>query len=371
MIIRQDQIDFPAHAADFPENSPELCLFFDIETTGLSWKRSHLYMLGVIFYENAHWYKKLWFCQKPSEESDVLREFSPLLNSRKHLMHYNGTTFDIPYLMHKYTFYQHQQSWEHLISHDFYHMARPFQRIWDMKSMKQKDLEQKFGVVRTDPYSGKDLISFYQQYLKNADETLLEALFLHNSEDMDGLLLLLPLFYLQRIFEGDCRTFDEIRIISRDECFTLRVTLTESVPCSFVLDTGFFQLDFQQNICDITIPIAVGTKKYFFSDYKNYYYLRYEDCAIHKSVGTYVDKEYRENAKPSNCYQKKDGGFLPVFQDVFSPVYRDSFRDKHGWIAYTPEFLDSSDQLCSYVSHLFSSALALWKVQTKVRTSTD
>ena len=74
MIIQENIINFPIYSIRELEETPELCLFFDIETTGLSWKRSHLYLMGAIFFENNQWIKKLWFCQKPAEESEVLKE---------------------------------------------------------------------------------------------------------------------------------------------------------------------------------------------------------------------------------------------------------------------------------------------------------
>ena len=106
MLLKDYPVVLPDYILTLEELSPENCLFFDIETTGLSWKTSHLYLLGAVFYENEIWIHRQWFCQKPGEEKEVLLAFSELLSTRKLLFHYNGTTFDVPYLMHKYTFYQ-------------------------------------------------------------------------------------------------------------------------------------------------------------------------------------------------------------------------------------------------------------------------
>ena len=267
MIIHQNNIEFPTYSIQLVEETPELCLFFDIETTGLSWKRSHLYLLGAIFFEENHWVKKLWFCQKPSEESEVLKEFSFLLNSRKYLFHFNGATFDIPYLMHKYTFYQLEQSWEHLISKDLYQAALPFKKIWKMEQMKQKDLEKKFGINREDPYTGGDLIQFYQTYLTTGNEDLLNSLILHNSEDMDGLVDLLPILYLQEIFQGNLKTQNtEVSSSEMDaqESLILKCTFKESLPLDFSIDTKIYQVHINSNWCEMIIPIFHGTKKFFF-----------------------------------------------------------------------------------------------------------
>lgn len=106
MLLKDYPVVLPDYILTLEELSPENCLFFDIETTGLSWKTSHLYLLGAVFYENETWIHRQWFCQKPGEEKEVLLAFSELLSTKKLLFHYNGTTFDVPYLMHKYTFYQ-------------------------------------------------------------------------------------------------------------------------------------------------------------------------------------------------------------------------------------------------------------------------
>ena len=60
----------------------------------------------------------------------------------------------------------------------------------------------------------------------------------------------------------------------------------------------------------IRVPIVEDELHYFFSDYKNYYYLPEEDIAVHKSVAAYVDKAYRENAKAYNSYSKKRSIFV-------------------------------------------------------------
>ncbi len=362
MIIQQNIIVFPTYAISSLEETPELCLFFDIETTGLSWKRSHLYLLGVIYFEEGHWIKKLYFCQKPSEELDVLKEFSLLLNSRSYLFHFNGSTFDVPYLMHKYTFYQLEQSWEDLTSKDLYQAALPFKKLWGMEQMKQKNIEQKFGIERNDPYTGGDLIEFYHQYLKTANEDLLQSLLLHNSEDMDGMIELLPILYLQEIFQGNPKTFfPEIQMECFDETLVFDIALKYDTQIHFETDTGYYQVAISNNRCTITVPVVFGIKKYFFTDYKNYYYLKYEDCAIHKSVGAYVDKEYRENAKAHNCYQKKEGAFLPQFEELFLPMYKDNLKDSCGWFELSRNFLESDKEWTIYVSQLLSHTIQVLK----------
>lgn len=80
MLQKDYPVVFPDYILTQEEFSPENCLFFDIETTGLSWKTSHLYLLGAVFYENGTWIHRQWFCQKPGEEKKcflLFPNFSP------------------------------------------------------------------------------------------------------------------------------------------------------------------------------------------------------------------------------------------------------------------------------------------------------
>ena len=58
-----------------------------------------------------------------------------------------------------------------------------------------------------------------------------------------------------------------------------------------IIITGF------QKEATINAPIYTEELKFFFDNYRDYYYLPAEDMAVHKSVASYVDKNYREPAK--------------------------------------------------------------------------
>ena len=166
MITKEYPISVPVSFLEKTGISPETCLFFDIETTGLSWRRSHLYLLGAVFYTPEGWLQKQWFCQRPGEEKDLLEIFSSLLEQKKTLIHFNGNTFDIPYLMHKSTFYQMELNWDGTTSLDLYQKLLPFKKLLGLEHMRQKDLERYLGRSREDLFSGGELISLYQEYLR-------------------------------------------------------------------------------------------------------------------------------------------------------------------------------------------------------------
>ena len=54
-----------------------------------------------------------------------------------------------------------------------------------------------------------------------------------------------------------------------------------------------------------SIRLCQGQLKHFYPDYRDYYYLPFEDTAIHRSVGEYVDRSARKKATAKTCYTKK------------------------------------------------------------------
>lgn len=351
MIINEFPAVVPESILKSEHLIPQNCLFFDIETTGLSWRRSHLYLLGAVFFNGSQWIHRQWFCQKPGEEKEVLIEFSILLNNHSTLIHFNGSTFDIPYLMHKYTFYRLTQEWDHLDSLDLYKKMHPFKKLLGMEHMRQKDLEVLAGLHREDPYSGGELISYYGKYLQTNDQSLLHMLLLHNQEDIEGMLQLLPLLALPRILSGNIPESFATGFYDPNT-LSMGFSFRETFPLSLSLSDPLYSIKINPEGCTIHIPISYDEKKYFYSDYKDYYYLPLEDEAIHKSVAVYVDKEHREKAKASNCYKKTTGRFLPQFDNLFTPQFLDEYKDSYSWFLLTDDFLDQPDQLRLYASHL-------------------
>ena len=180
-------------------------VFFDIETTGLSWRTSHLYLIGALFFDPAAdtFTLRQWFLDRPTEEKEMLVSFFTFLSDVKQLVHFNGTTFDLPYLTHKALFYQMEDPLSSIASLDLYQALRPFQSILGLSSMKQKNVEQYLSFPRKDQLNGKQLISVYHDYLQTLDEKKLELLFLHNYEDVLGMGSVLELLALPALFHGD------------------------------------------------------------------------------------------------------------------------------------------------------------------------
>lgn len=332
----------------FPD--AEGTVFFDIETTGLSWRNSHLYLLGAVFFDGCQWILQQWFCQRPSEEKTVLEEFQKLLIHRSLLVHFNGKGFDIPYLMHKYTFYQMESPLGTLSQLDLYEKLLPFKKLLGLSHMRQKDLEVFIGLCRLDPFTGGELISCYQNYLKNAEDKLLDTLLLHNREDMEGMLALLPLLAIPSLLDGTLSF--QIHGKAGKDFAGIQLTLPLSLP--ICLDRSVQGIHFTWEGCHVVldIPFFSGTLKFFYENYKDYYYLPLEDEAIHKSVGVYVDREHRRPAKAADCYRRVTGTFLPQFSSLFTPAFREEYRSPLLYFQPSETFFQQEDCLISYTRHL-------------------
>ena len=101
----------------------------------------------------------------------------------------------------------------------------------------------------------------------------------------------------------------------------------------------------------LKVNMYTGELKYYYSNYKDYYYLPTEDTAIHKSVAFYVDKNFRTQAKAANCYSKKTGRFLPQYTEVIEPYFKIEYHDKVTYFELTDELTENDDALKEYILH--------------------
>lgn len=299
-------------------NLPSDTLLFDIETTGLSADTSYLYLIGAICLENGVPTLLQWFCDEYSEEKEVLSSFRDYIRSFPRLVHFNGTGFDIPYINKKFK--------RHCLSYvidsektlDIYKLLLPFRKHTTFPDFKQKTLEQYTGFQREDTFSGADLTEVYAAYAgkyrlatltgktEEAD-ALRYIMLLHNHDDLVGLFHLYGKTKLTNFFTGTLQPSV--------------IRLEDGLLYTFDFPLLPFPVSLQQQECLFTVtnqdtnlflPFYCGELKYFFKDYKNYYYLKFEDTAVHSSIAEWVDKGAKEKCKPATAYQKKNGTFLAL-----------------------------------------------------------
>lgn len=345
MITRKEQPDFsPFYESSLLPPIHEV-LFFDIETTGLSAKTASLYLIGALVFRQGSWQLFQWMAESPEEEGALIETFLEFLSPCSWIAHFNGTSFDVPFLRRKIHAYHLQDPFCEKQSFDLFRSIRPLGKIFCLEHLNQTSLEQFLDISREDKLDGRRLIPIYQNYVQNHDPKAERLLLLHNRDDLTGMLRLLPLLSYPDFFSGKFQVL-ECSLDAEDResfslIFSLSLYLPVPKPLSCRLKHGY--LRFQDTTAQLLIKGKKGLMKHFFSNYQEYYYLPLEDTAIHKSIGAYVDREHREQARASTCYMKKAGAFLPCsLPPEGMNLFRSSYRDSQAYIQCTPEFLSSS-----------------------------
>ena len=296
----------------------------------------------------------------PSHTLIVLQE----LCHYQTVISFNGLGFDIPYLKKKCEKYGLTHPFDEKDYIDIYKEVSGLKFLLKLPDYKQKTIERFLGLSRNDTFSGGELIEVYQNYLKTPDEQAMFFLKQHNYEDVLGMTGLIAIRSYRKLFDGaftvnstETNIYKDRNGIPQKE---LILTLQNQypIPQRVSCQTDAFYL-----ICDgmqskLRIHLFEGTLKFFFDHPEDYYYLPAEDMAIHKSVATYVDKDFRKKATADNCYTKKDAIFVPQYETLITPFFKESSKDKLTYFELTREFLDSDSLLRQYTSHVFRHFLA-------------
>lgn len=333
-------------------------LFLDIETTGFHAKTACLYMIGTLYYENNTWKLCQFLAEEESEEVDVLKEFLKLCNSRRTVIHYNGNTFDLPFLKQKCLQYEIEQPFSDMEGIDLYQRIAPFKKLLFLDNCKQKTVEQFLQITREDTYHAGQLINIYQEYIKTHSSQDEAPLLLHNKNDLEGMFSLLPMLtYMDillvpfRVVKVQANHFVDL---NNEKCheiqMKIRFTSPFPKPISIHANGCYFSGENAEGY--LKVPLFVCEMKYFYSNYRDYYYLPKEDTALHKSVSSFVDSEFREQAKASNCYTRKEGSYLPQWDALFSPVFKHSLEDKQLYFELTEQLKKSPSDFTQYALHI-------------------
>lgn len=339
---------------------PEQILFINIETTGFTAKSSNLYLIGCIYFKNDSWNTIQWIAENYDEEVEVLQAFLEFSLGYTFFIHFNGNKFDIPYLQQKCEIYNIPFLFEVFKGVDIYKRVKPYQSFMKLEDCKQKTLEGFLGIKRMETVAGGELINYYHDYVCNHSEELFDAIVLHNAETLLGMfdliaILAIPdLFNLQvRVMKVQANYYNDYDNKKRQELIlNLRFMTPLPVPLSYQANGCYFTGNDMNGM--LKVPLCEGELKYFYSNYKDYYYIPSEDTAIHKSVAGFVDKDNRKQATAATCYTRKVSTYLPEWELVFTPFYKRSYRDKEIFFELTDEFKTSRESFNKYAEHILS-----------------
>ena len=333
-------------------------IFFDIETTGFSPNSSSLYMIGCARRCDKYIYIDQFFAENPTEEKAVLCAFLEILCQYDTIISFNGIGFDIPYLKAKCDAYGLQENFKGFNYLDIFKSVSQLKFLLKLPNYKQKTIEAFLKLSRNDAQSGGELINVYHAYVKQPSEEALQLLLLHNYEDVIGMIDLLSVLSYTEIFNGQYTILstrvDTYHAFNGTTGNELIITMQNDypVPRRISHKLNDFSLMISPTRTSIRVPIYEGELHYFYPNYKDYYYLPEEDLAIHKSVASYVDRQYRENARAYNCYNRKTSSFLPQCSSVMQPEFRKEYNDKISYFELTEDFCSSDIMLRRYVDHI-------------------
>ena len=341
---------------------PEQTLFIDIETTGLHVRSSNLYIIGCIYYdtniEPYSWYSIQWIAKNYDDEINILNAFAEFALSYKYLIHFNGNQFDVPYLEKKMKQYQINFNFSNFESIDIYRRLTPCKAFLKLPNYKQKTIENFLNTYREDQYTGKELIDIYHKYVLNNDENMEKLLLLHNKEDLMGMLEIIAALAIcdlinmpVKVTQVQANYYKDINQKQFPEII-MNLELSTPLPTdiSCYANSCYFMGSGYEG--KLRVPVFEEELKYFYSNYKDYYYLPEEDMAIHKSVASFVDKNYRRQAQANNCYTRKYSSYLPQWENIFTPFFKRSYNEKDLFFELTDEFKTQRESFNIYAHHV-------------------
>jgi uncharacterized protein YprB with RNaseH-like and TPR domain len=240
MLIINSIIDintsYPLQGSDKWED----LLFFDIETTGFSANTSYLYLIGCMYYAENTWQMTQWLAEDLASEALILDAFIQKMKFYKRIVHYNGSGFDIPFILQKCKKYQIPDPFQTIESFDIYKKLLTIKKMLPLANLKLKTVEEFVQVDREDSYSGGDLIKVYSSFLGRfqyekiyqkrigeitdsfvpdnnseapidslqnpSSEELKDILLLHNKDDIKGLLKIADVLYYVDLYHLNFQT---------------------------------------------------------------------------------------------------------------------------------------------------------------------
>ncbi|MCI8511210.1 MAG: ribonuclease H-like domain-containing protein [Lachnospiraceae bacterium] len=339
---------------------PDSLLFFDIETTGFSGDTETVYLIGCISARNEQFLFRQWFADTREAEKQVLQAFFEYSKDFRTLVHFNGDTFDLPFLKKRAAKHTLSCPLNCLESVDLYRRIRPWKKHLGLTGMKQKAIEDFWGIAREDLCSGGQLIAVYKEYIKTRSTHLLKLLLLHNEDDLKGMPALLPILYYPDFLTQEFRMTDIKKSSGQTDnlVITLKGDPATVLPIPLKASLPPYAIRAERDLLTLSVRPYEGTLRYYYPNYKDYYYLIYEDMAVHKSVGEYVDKDARTKATRETCYTKRTGVFLPQPSPVFSPAFQNAPADRRCFFEFTPDCLSDAAKLNLYVQAVIKAIFA-------------
>jgi hypothetical protein len=301
-----------------------------------------------------------------AQEIELLEAFFEFAADYSFLIHFNGNNFDLPFITQKCKQLSLPYTFDNMQGIDLYKRISPYKYFLKLPNCKQKTLEQFLGISRQDVFSGGELISIYHEYVKKPSEFCEKSLFLHNADDLRGMLEILPVLSYYDMFNGLAKArkvqANYYKDYNGNKCKELLITLTLPSalpkPVSASANNCYFRGDGEE--ATLKVPIYEEELKYFYSNYQDYYYLPTEDIALHKSVATFVDKAHRVQASAYNCYTRKYSMYLPQWDVIFEPFFKRDYKSRELYFELTDELKRNRAAFSAYANHVLNMIASIF-----------
>ena len=339
---------------------PSEVLLVDIETTGLRAQENTIYLIGCLYYREDTWNLIQWLDTTGLEEKEVLSSFILFAGGCSALIHYNGDRFDLPFIRKRIAFHGLSDVTADMTSIDLFKMIKPFRGVLGLTEYKQTSMEELLGIEREETAAGKELIRIYHQFIANPSPALVRKLTAHDREELTGLVQLLPLTVYDRlhkaqlnVYRAQTNYYDDYNGDRKEELF-LFFRLPEAVPAPLYASASHCYVKLEEDKGVIKIPLYTESMKYFYANYKDYYYLPEEDMAIHRYLAVHVDKDHRIRCTPQTCYTRKSGTFLPQWSLFRTPFFKRAYDDEELFFEFTDECKRDRSFLSDYTTYVFA-----------------
>ncbi|MCR5581899.1 MAG: ribonuclease H-like domain-containing protein [Pseudobutyrivibrio sp.] len=323
----------------------EKTLFFDIECTGLSPRKSYIYLIGYATRNGNIVTITQLLAANESEELQIIEAFEEVMTNYDRLLGFNSTRFDESFIVErcrKYKFNTAIKSKPHM---DMYLSTTKAKCMLDLPNYKQKTIEEFLGLHRDDKYNGGELIPVYQHYSLMHDRESKDLILLHNYEDVKGMIYITDILSYSDLLNSELKYVNN-ELDQGKLRFEVETSISLPNPINKQREYGLYII--KNNRIYVTLNLYQGELSTYLPDYKNYYYIESEDIIIPKSIGESMDKASRRPAKRADCKVKKSGDFLQLPQKLdigtTTRTFKPSYDSKETYIDVgdiTPTILTS------------------------------
>ena len=364
MRICSKQIGLDTEEAALAEVLPsQRALILNIETTGISAERSRVVLIGCLRRSSDSWDLLQWFDDTGEEERLILSSFLLFAAEADVLVTYGGDRFDLSFLRKRLAENGLGTIPETCESLDLYKEIRPYKKFAGLPDYRQTTVEDYAGIEREDTLEGAEIAKLYTHFLHYGAKDAAGKILAHNEADLCGIARLLPLLRLRQledpqltVHRAQANYYTDQDGVRREEMF-LFFRLPAPLPLSIggMADHCLFRIDEEEGV--LKIPIYTETMRYFYANYKDYYFLPEEDMAIHKYIASYVDKSHRLQARPETCYTKKTASFLPQWDLFRTPFFKRAYTDDEIFFEFGSDMKKDRSLLSAYASYVTAHIL--------------